>query len=114
MSSKPYTGPSVADMLRDKTFAENIIKYHDHPTSDSILDDENLDLLQRFVEDPSKREQILKDEGIDPNGSLKGQQASLTAYAIWAYGKQDVDGGLLKESDVELLRQWFEGGKKGA
>ncbi|UPX19461.1 uncharacterized protein EKO05_0009721 [Ascochyta rabiei] len=47
-----YTGPSVSDMIGNKTLAENIIKYHDHPTSDSILDDDNLNLLQRFVEDP--------------------------------------------------------------
>lgn len=112
MSSKPYTGPSVPDMIRDKTLAENIIKYHDHPTSDSILDTDNLSLLRRFAEDPSKRELILKDEGIDPTKSLKGQQASLAAYAVWAYGRDDVDGAL-KESDIEMLREWFEGGQKG-
>jgi hypothetical protein len=60
MSAKPYTGPSVPDMIRDKTLAENIITYHNHPTSDSILDDDNLNMLRRFVEDPSKREQILR------------------------------------------------------
>ncbi|KAJ8106448.1 hypothetical protein OPT61_g9528 [Boeremia exigua] len=112
MSSYPYTGPSVADMIRSKTLAENIIKYHDHPTSDSILDDENLHLLQRFVEDPSQREQTLGAEGINPNESLKGQQASLAAYAVWAHGRDDMDGGILKESDIEMLRQWFQNGKR--
>lgn len=77
MSSKPYTGPSVPEMIRDKSLAENIVKYHDHPASDSILDDDNLALLQRFVTDPSRREQILRDEGIGPAESLKGKQASL-------------------------------------
>ncbi|KAJ4990796.1 hypothetical protein SVAN01_03805 [Stagonosporopsis vannaccii] len=113
MSAKTYTGPTVPDMLRDKTLAENIIKYHDHPTSDSILDDDNLNLLQRFVEDPGQREQILKDEGIDPNGSLEGRQASLAAYVVWAHGRGDANEKWLKESDVEMLRKWFEGGKKG-
>ncbi len=112
MASLPYTGPSVPDMIRTKTLAENIIKYDDHPTSDSILDDDNLDMLQRFVEDPSQREEVLKAEGIEPNEPLKGQQASLAAYAIWAHGREDMDGGILKESDVEMLKQWFRNEKK--
>lgn len=108
MSTKTYIGPSVPDMIRDKSLAENIMKFHNHPTSDSILDNDNLYLLQRFVEDPSKREQILRDEGIDPNESLKGKQASLAAYAVWAHGRADMNGGMLKDEDLELLRLWFE------
>lgn len=113
MSAKTYTGPSVPDMIRDKTLAANIIKFHDHPTSDSILDEENLGVLQRFVEDPSKREEILKDEGIEPQESLKGKQASLAAYAVWAHGREDMNGGMLKEEDLEMLRLWFETRKDG-
>lgn len=112
MSSKIYTGPSVTEMIRNKTLADHIVKYHNHPTSDSILDEDNLHLLQRFVEDPSNREQILKAEGIDPNESLKGQQCSLAAYAVWAHGREDVDGGPLKESDIDLLKKWFQDGRK--
>lgn len=112
MASKPYTGPSVPDMIRDKTLAENIIKYHNHPTSDSMLDESNLALLQRFVEDPSNRDQILRDEGIEPDESLRGKQASLATYAVWAHGRGDMNGGILKDTDVEMLRGWFEEGKK--
>lgn len=111
MSAKFYTGPSVPDMIRTKTLAENIIAYHNHPTSDIILDDSNLDMLQRFVSDPSKRSQILLDEGIDADESLKGKQASLAAYVVWAHGREDMDGGILKDSDVEMLRLWFEKGR---
>ncbi|KAJ4384768.1 hypothetical protein N0V86_000370 [Didymella sp. IMI 355093] len=110
---KIYTGPSVPDMIRDKTLAANIIKFHNHPTSDSILDDDNLNLLQRFVEDPSKREQILRDEGIEPEESLKGKQTSLAAYAVWAHDREDVDDGILTKDDIEMLRVWFETGKGG-
>ncbi|KAF1923623.1 uncharacterized protein M421DRAFT_425681 [Didymella exigua CBS 183.55] len=113
MSAKTYTGPSVPDMVRDKTLAANIIKFHNHPTSDSILDGENLSLLQRFVEEPSKREQVLRDEGIEPEESLKGKQASLVAYAVWAHGREEMNGGILKEEDLELLRLWFEMRKDG-
>jgi hypothetical protein len=111
MSSKPYTGPSVPDMIRDKTLAENIIRYHNHPASDSMLDDDNLNLLQRFVEDPSKREEILRGEDINPDESLEGKQASLAAYAVWAHGRGDMSGGILKDSDIEMLRSWFGEGK---
>lgn len=112
MSAKSYTGPSVPEMIRNKTLAENIIKYHDHPTSDGILDDDNLDLLSQFVRCPSQREQLLKDEGIDPNESFEGRQATLAAYVIWAHERGNADGGVLKEGDIEMLRKWFETGKK--
>ena len=111
MSANPYTGPSVRDMVHTKTLAENIIKYHSHSTSDCILDDDNLNMLQRFVEDPSKRRQILSDQGIDPDESLKGKQTSLAAYVGWAHGREDMDGGMLKDSDIEMLRSWFEKGR---
>ena len=111
MSANPYTGPSVRDMVHTKTLAENIIKYHNHSTSDCILDDDNLNMLQRFVEDPSKRRQILSDQGIDPDESLKGKQTSLAAYVVWAHGREDMDGGMLKDSDIEMLRSWFEKGR---
>lgn len=111
MSSKPYTGPSVAEMLHDKTLAENIIKYHPHPTSDNILDDNNLNLLQQFVEDSNNRDQILKDEGVDDK-DVPRKEMNLVAYVVWAHGQKEADGGVLKESDIELLRKWFADGKK--
>lgn len=77
-----------------------------------MLDDDNLALLQRFVNDPSNRDQILRDEGIEPEGSLKGKQASLATYAVWAHGREDMDGGILKEGDVEMLRGWFSESKR--
>lgn len=107
MTSKPYTGPSVGAMLRAKTLAENIILYHSHDTSDRILDDADLALLARFVDDPSQRAQILRDVGIEPDAALEGKQASLAAYAVWAHGREDMDGGVLKGEDVEMLRRWF-------
>jgi hypothetical protein len=114
MSAKTYTGPSVADMVRDKTLAENIIKYHDHPTSDQILDDHNMNLLQRFVQNPNDRDQLLQEEGIDGNKPLKGRQASLAAYVIWAHGKEEADGGMLTEGDIERMRKWFASGKSSS
>ena len=112
-SKVAYTGPSVQIMLSSKTLATNIIKYHNHPNSDSILDDSNLSLLEAFVRDPSQRTQILAQEGIDVNGPLEGKQVGLAAYAVWAHGKNKAEGGsVLKEEDVELLRRWFESGKR--
>lgn len=108
-----YTGPSVQTMLSSKTLATNIIRYHAHPTSDSILDDSNLSILESFVRDPRQRTQILAQEGIDVNEPLEGKQVSLAAYAVWAHGRGEAEGGsVLKEEDVELLRRWFESGKR--
>ena len=107
-----YTGPSVETMLSSKTLATNIMKYHNHPTSDSILDDSNLSILESFVRDPSQRTQILAQEGINVNEPLKGKQVGLAAYAVWAHGRDEAEGGsVLKDEDVELLRRWFESGK---
>ncbi|KAH6637708.1 hypothetical protein C7974DRAFT_411176 [Boeremia exigua] len=111
MSSKPYTGPDVPTMLQTKTLAENVIKYHDHPTSDSILDDHELGLLKRFVEDPTRRAEILREEGVDPEAAWESRQTGLVAYVVWAHGREERDGGVLKEEDFELLRGWFAGGK---
>ena len=114
-SKVAYTGPSVQIMLSSKTLATNIIKYHNHPTSDSILDDSNLSILESFVRDPSQRAQILAEEGIDVNEPLEGKQVSLAAYTVWAHGRKEAEGGsVLKEEDVDLLREWFESGKRDA
>jgi hypothetical protein len=99
LSKVAYTGPSVETMLSSKTLATNIIKYHNHPTSDSILDESNLSILESFVRDPSQRTQILAQEGIDVNEPLEG--------------RDEVEGGnVLKEEDMDLLRRWFESGKR--
>jgi hypothetical protein len=112
-SKVAYTGPSVETMLSSKTLATNIIKYHNHPTSDSILDNSNLSILESFVRDPSQRTQILAQEGIDVNEPLEGKQVGLAAYAVWAHGRDEAEGGnVLKEEDMELLRRWFESGKR--
>lgn len=112
-SKVAYTGPSVQIMLSSKTLATNIIKYHNHPNSDSILDDSNLSLLEAFVRDPSQRTQILAQEGIDVNEPLEGKQVGLATYAVWAHGRDEAEGGsVLKEEDVELLRVWFGSGKR--
>ena len=68
-SSRAYTGPTVSEMITTHTLAQNIIKYHDHPTSDQILDDSELDLLKCFVNNPDERDQILKDHSLAENVS---------------------------------------------
>jgi hypothetical protein len=62
MASRHYTGPAIPDILSSKTLAENVIKYQDHPSSASSLDENNLRTLQRFTRDPSKRKEVLLAE----------------------------------------------------
>jgi len=102
MSSPPYTGPSVPEMVATHTLAENIIKYDDAATGNSILDEENLALLRRFVENPPDRDAILKDEGIE-DGEGTGLQ-SLAGYMVLKHGKGD---NMLDEREIEMLREWF-------
>jgi hypothetical protein len=102
MSSPPYTGPSVPEMVATHTLAENIIKYDDTTTGNSILDEENLALLRRFVENPGDRDAILKDEGIE-DGEGRGLQ-SLAGYVVLKHGK----GDMLDGREIEMLREWFE------
>ncbi|KAI8936884.1 hypothetical protein NX059_006120 [Plenodomus lindquistii] len=109
-SNAPYTGPSVPEMLATHTLARNIIGYYDHPTSDRILDDTEMNLLYRFVAKPTleTRNAILTEQGIDGSAAEmpKGDQ-SLVAYLIFEHGEGRQ--GMLNEGEIELLKGWFEG-----
>ncbi|KAF2127105.1 hypothetical protein P153DRAFT_398475 [Dothidotthia symphoricarpi CBS 119687] len=102
MSSPVYTGPSVPDMIASHSLAENIIKYHNHPESDCILDEDELALLRRFVEHPENRDSILKDEGV-ATGIGEGSHGSLVQHIVSKHG----NGNVLTESEIEMLRVWF-------
>lgn len=100
MSSPPYTGPSVPDMIESHTLAENIIKYHEYPESARILDDSELSLLRQFVQHPENRDAILKNKGVTNAEECNG---SLVTFLIFKHGNED----LLAESEIEALRKWF-------
>lgn len=110
---RPYTGPSVADMIREHTLAENIIKYHAHPTSGSILDDYNLNLLRRFVENPEQRQQIIDDAPLTDIDNIQDQyHGPLAGYIILRH-KNEVGESvqpILTNEEIGQLQVWFASG----
>lgn len=104
--SKPYTGPSVSEMIANHTLADNIIKYHNNPDSDAILDRDEFATLLRCVNHPEDRDQILKDAGVtEPTDSTKSQ-VSLADYIVLRHK----DDPVLSEDEMQKLKEWFDSG----
>lgn len=118
-SSNDWKGPSVGDMIKTHTLAENIIKYHNEPCP--VFDAENLVALREFVDNPSAVDQFLKNRDMaDPeNPEYVGQGAiakgSLVGYIASRHrltgGNTDSRGGaLMTDAEVEELKKWFDSG----
>lgn len=108
-----YTGPPVKDMIASHSLAENIIKYHDEPCP--ILDPSELVLLRRFVNEPSSRDQILRDcDMVDEEqlGSGASKYGSLAGYIVARHRPEATSGpGLaMTEEEIKTLRTWFDSG----
>lgn len=111
--SRPYTGPTVAEMIRTHTLAENIIKYNSHPTSGSILDDYNLSLLRRFVENPDERQQILDNAPLTDVDNIQDQyHGPLAGYIILRHQNEVSESvqPILTNEEIGQLQVWFASG----
>jgi hypothetical protein len=99
-------------MIRTHTLADEIINRHSHygTGNGSILDDNELSLLKRFVTDPSSKDALLRErEMVDEPGERPGTRAvaksgSLVGYVIARHGTEDP---VLEEGEIERLRGWF-------
>lgn len=110
---RPYTGPSIAEMIRTHTLAENIIKYNSHPTSGSILDDYNLSLLRRFVENPDERQQILEEAPLTDVENIQDQYHGPLAGYIILRSQNEVSESvqpILTNEEIGQLQVWFASG----
>ncbi|KAK1596552.1 uncharacterized protein LY79DRAFT_667153 [Colletotrichum navitas] len=94
-----YTGPSVADMLANRTLAKEIIARNSDP--EPILDADELALLEQFVNDPNRANAILESKGLaaDPKNS-----GSLVAYVISLHA---TDSPALSAEDISSLKAWY-------
>ena len=110
---RPYTGPSVSDMIRTHTLAANIMKYHSHPGSSAILDDYNLGLLEKFVNNPDQRDQILKEADLTQVEDIRDQyEGSLSGYVILKHTNEVGESvqPVLTEEEIKELKEWFAKG----
>jgi len=103
--SKPYTGPSVDEMIANHTLGDNIIKYHDS-TGNEILDQHNLRTLSRFVNHPEDRGEILKDAGISDSQDSKEFRGNLADYVVLKHKYTPV----LRDDEMVKLKEWFNSG----
>ena len=95
-------------MIDTHTLARNVIERHNTPND--VFDDENLALLKRFCDDPSKKDEILRGKDmIDEPGTAPGTKAnfvhgSLVGYCIARHGTDDP---VLSDGEIVMLRDWF-------
>lgn len=107
-----YSGPSVHDMISTHTLAQNIIKYNSQ-----ILDDDNMALLKRFVNDPGSRDQILSDIHIEDVPGVTGQyHGSLAGYIVMRHKTEvgETVEPILTNEEIETLKEWFRTEEEGS
>lgn len=107
-----YSGPSVHDMISTHTLAENIIKY-----GPQILDDKEMALLKRFVNDPDSREQILTEVHIEDVDGVTGQyHGSLAGFIVMRHKTEvgETVEPVLTNDEIETLKEWFRTEEEGS
>lgn len=101
-----YSGPSVHDMISTHTLAENVIKYNTQ-----LLDEDNMALLKRFVNDPDSRDQILSEIHIEDVDGVTGQyHGSLAGFIIMKHKSEvgETVEPVLTDGEIERLKEWFD------
>ena len=110
--------PPTSEILSNHELASRTIKQHNTPLA--IFDQEELDLLRKFVTDPSETNQVtvLKNaargdmyDGPDAGDKVGAKAASfgsLAGYVVARYGK--ADDKTLNAEEVEALNEWFANG----
>jgi hypothetical protein len=92
-----YRGPTMGYLMAHHQLAAKIIETHaQHPAN--ILDRASLALLRDYVRAPERKDDVLKEHGVD--GEEADGKHNLVAYCM-ANDKFD-------EGEIELLREWFK------
>lgn len=99
----PFSAGNTGEQIREHKLATSIINLHG--TEDCVFDDNELDLLKRFVvgRSDARREAVLRAEEWH-DGPSSNKDRSLAGYLISGYG---TDNPALDERDWELLEQWI-------
>lgn len=113
----PYNGPTVREMVASHTLAQETMARHG--TGDqAIFDDDNINQLRRFVQDPSSERSVVfgklgmgsGDDSNDVQAAIDkagGGGHSLAEYAVVAHG---TDKAVLTDEEIVALREWFASG----
>lgn len=108
----PYTGPSVRDMIQSHTLADQIIHRHYMPQDETILDQSELDLLQRWARNPTAEERIaiMQENGIqdDQGGRVGDKAASQGSLVGFCIVRSTEDNPPLNNAELERLKRWFD------
>lgn len=120
--SRTYTGPSVAEMIRNHTLAHNIMTRHDTmPPEERILGADDMAILRRFVcaDDLSAErthiihEHDLQDEeGVRPGERAANVKGTLAGFCVVRHGMagEGTAGPALTDGEIGDLKGWFERG----
>lgn len=94
-------------LIQNHTLAKAIIESQ-NGNKNLILDDEQLEMLRRFVQDPSQRNEILKEAGLEDRKYSPGEYiGGLSQFIVLRHG-QDHSEDVLNAEEIEMLRKWFE------
>jgi len=100
--------PTVREMIASHTLAHEIITRHD--TNDSILDDNEMDLLRQWCSHPENAETILEARGMQnatgahPGALANETHGSLAGYCIATYG---TERSALTEEEFMMLQSYY-------
>ncbi len=101
----------LRQLITTHTLAKAIISRH--RTSDEIFDDSELDLLEKFCADPTRKHDLLAERGWEDlpeeTPGTKAQNAgSLAGYIVARHGTEQP---VLNSDEIMMLKQWFEKGR---
>jgi hypothetical protein len=102
--------PPTSLMVSSHTLATEIVTRD----KNEVFEDKYLDALEAFVTDPSRKDAMLSemdmvDDADARPGSKANSKGSLVGLCIARHGTNEY---VFRERDIEMLREWFKGGKK--
>lgn len=97
-------------MISQHTLAREMVTRE----KNEVFDDRCLDLIERFISDPSRKDAMMNEYGwCDEEGQKPGEKAAsmgdLVGLCVARHGTEHY---VFKESDLAMLREWYASGKQ--
>jgi hypothetical protein len=102
-----YKGPSMGYLMKTHGLADQIIATHKLKPA-NILDNNELAKLRQFVSNPSKKDEFLRQHGLEdgPNeapGTGAKAKMGLVGYAVAT--------DAFDQTEIQALKNWFDSGE---